>query len=86
MAIDAGFWRDLFVTLGEERGDGAWSMTIYVKPFVRWVWLGTLLMCFGGLLAAADKRYRRVRESRAEAAVTEPSATRSVDGIAGVRV
>lgn len=86
MAIDAGFWRDLFVTLGEERGDGAWSMTIYVKPFVRWVWLGTLLMCFGGLLAAADKRYRRVRESRAEAAVTEPSAARSVDGIAGVRV
>jgi cytochrome c-type biogenesis protein CcmF len=86
MAIDAGFWRDLFVTLGEERGDGAWSMTIYVKPFVRWVWLGTLLMCFGGLLAAADKRYRRVRESRAEAADTEPSAARSVDGVAGVRV
>ncbi|MDO7657057.1 MAG: heme lyase CcmF/NrfE family subunit, partial [OM182 bacterium] len=38
MAIDAGFWRDLFVTLGEEKGAAAWSMTIYVKPFVRWVW------------------------------------------------
>ena len=59
MAIDAGLLRDLFVTLGEERGDGAWSMTIYVKPFVRWVWLGALFMFFGGFMAAADKRYRR---------------------------
>lgn len=68
MAIDAGLWRDLFVTLGEERDDGAWSMTLYVKPFVRWVWLGTLLMFFGGFIAAADKRYRRAVSRRSTAA------------------
>jgi len=64
MAIDAGFLRDLFVTLGEEKESGAWSMTIYVKPFVRWIWLGAILMAFGGTLAAGDKRYRRLRQRR----------------------
>ncbi len=66
MAIDAGFFRDLFVTLGEEKGAGAWSMTLYVKPFVRWIWLGAIFMAFGGTLAAGDKRYRRLRIKAAE--------------------
>ena len=64
MAIDAGFLRDLFITLGEEKESGAWSMTIYIKPFVRWIWLGAIFMAFGGSLAAADKRYRRLRQRR----------------------
>jgi len=66
MAIDAGFWRDLFVTLGEEKGAASWSMTIYVKPFVRWVWLGAIFMCLGGVVAARDKRYRRALEKHAD--------------------
>ena len=66
MAIDAGFLRDLFVTLGEEKGAGAWSMTLYVKPFVRWIWLGAIFMALGGTLAAGDKRYRRLRGKAAE--------------------
>ena len=39
-------------------------MTIYVKPFVRWVWLGAIFMALGGMLAAGDKRYRRLRQRR----------------------
>jgi len=66
MAIDAGFFRDLFVTLGEEKEAGAWSMTLYVKPFVRWIWLGAIFMAIGGTLAAGDKRYRRLRIKAAE--------------------
>ena len=66
MAIDAGFWRDLFVTLGEEKGAASWSMTIYVKPFVRWVWLGAIFMCLGGVVSAGDKRYRRALEKHAD--------------------
>jgi cytochrome c-type biogenesis protein CcmF len=66
MAIDAGFWRDLFVTLGEEKGAASWSMTIYVKPFVRWVWLGAIFMCLGGVVAAGDKRYRRALEKHTD--------------------
>ena len=61
MAIDAGFLRDLFITLGEEKDGGSWSMTVYVKPFVRWIWLGAIFMALGGAIAAGDKRYRRLR-------------------------
>ncbi len=61
-AIDAGFTRDLFFALGESLQDsGAWSMRIYYKPFVRWIWLGALLMGFGGLLAVCDRRYRKLK-------------------------
>ena len=58
-AINAGITRDLFIALGEPRGtDGAWSLRLYVKPFIRWIWLGTIIMALGGLLAASDRRYR----------------------------
>ncbi len=58
-AIDAGLFRDLFVAIGEPLGDkGAWSLRIYYKAFIRWIWLGALFMAAGGLLAACDKRYR----------------------------
>jgi cytochrome c-type biogenesis protein CcmF len=61
MGIDGRFLRDLFVTLGDPRDNGAWSMTLYVKPFVRWIWIGTLFIAFGGILAVTDKRYRRYK-------------------------
>ena len=66
MAIDAGFLRDLFVTLGEQKEGGAWSMTVYVKPFIRWIWLGAIFMALGGIIAAADKRYRLLRRREQE--------------------
>ena len=67
--IDAGLFRDLFVALGEPLGEaGAWSLRIYYKPFVRWVWLGGLFMALGGLLAAMDRRYFKLaRKARLEA-------------------
>ncbi len=64
MAIDSGFLRDLFITLGEQKESGAWSMTLYIKPFVRWIWLGAIFMALGGSIAAADKRYRRLRQRK----------------------
>ncbi|MES2917355.1 MAG: heme lyase CcmF/NrfE family subunit [Pseudomonadota bacterium] len=61
-AIDAGLFRDLYVALGEPLDSGpageAWAVRIYYKPFVRWVWLGPLLMAAGGLLSTMDRRYR----------------------------
>ncbi len=66
MAIDAGFTRDLFITLGEERDSGAWSMSLYIKPFVRWVWLGAILMAMGAIVAVTDKRYRRLKTKTLE--------------------
>ncbi|EAR60545.1 heme lyase CcmF/NrfE family subunit [Neptuniibacter caesariensis] len=58
-ALDPGFTRDLYVALGEPLPGGAWAVRIQHKPFVRWLWLGGLLMTFGGLLAATDPRYRK---------------------------
>jgi cytochrome c-type biogenesis protein CcmF len=51
--------RDLYVALGESLGNDAWSARVQVKPLVRLIWLGSLIMAFGGLLAATDRRYRR---------------------------
>ena len=67
-AIDAGITRDLFIALGEPRGaDGAWSLRLYVKPFIRWIWFGTIVMALGGLLAATDRRYRLAGKKNKEA-------------------
>jgi cytochrome c-type biogenesis protein CcmF len=64
-AIDTGFTRDVYVSLGEQLDDpnsavksGAWSVRVHYKPFVDWIWAGCLLMAFGGLIAASDRRYR----------------------------
>ena len=58
-ALDPGFTRDLYVALGESLEGGAWAVRVQHKPFVRWLWLGGLLMTIGGLLAATDPRYRK---------------------------
>jgi len=60
-ALDPGFTRDLYVSLGEPLDEEglAWAVRIYHKPFIRWIWMGAILMFFGGLTAAGDKRYRR---------------------------
>ena len=66
-AIDAGFLGDIYVSLGEpltqsDRPD-SWSLRVYHKPFIRWIWLGALMMMLGGLLAAADSRLRKHRRA-----------------------
>lgn len=58
-AIDPGITRDLFVALGERLEGGAWAVRIQIKPFIRWIWFGSLIMGLGGILAVSDKRYRK---------------------------
>ena len=65
-AINTGLFRDLYVSLGEPVSGGAWSVRIYYKPFVVWIWGGCLLMAFGGITAVSDRRYRlRVKARKA---------------------
>lgn len=72
-AIDAGLTRDLFVALGEPLGDqGAWSLRLYHKPFIRWIWMGPVFMAIGGALAASDRRYR-VAKRRARQTAKSPT-------------
>jgi cytochrome c-type biogenesis protein CcmF len=61
-AIDREFDRDLYVSLGEEiaaEQGGGWIVRVHYKPFVNWIWIGCLIMAFGGFLGAMDPRYRK---------------------------
>ncbi|HSG97806.1 MAG TPA: cytochrome c-type biogenesis CcmF C-terminal domain-containing protein, partial [Woeseiaceae bacterium] len=61
--IRAGLDKDLFVALGDQLGNGGWSVRIQYKPLIRFIWLGCLVMALGGLIALSDRRYRvNVRE------------------------
>jgi len=58
-AIEPGLLGDRYVALGESLGGGAWAVRVHSKPFVRWIWLGAVLMALGGFVTATDKRFRR---------------------------
>jgi len=73
-AIDWGFVRDLYISLGERLDARTWGVRIYHKPFVELIWLGWLLMAAGGVLAAMDRRYR-VRASQGQPATAPLLAT-----------
>ena len=64
VAIDRSVMRDLYVALGEPVSETAWSVRVHHKPLVNWIWGGCLFMALGGLLAAADRRYRPARRTR----------------------
>ena len=69
--IRAGLDKDLFVALGDHLGNGAWSVRIQYKPLIRLIWLGTIFMALGGLVAVSDRRYRvnvRKKEQSADEA------------------
>jgi cytochrome c-type biogenesis protein CcmF len=76
-AIDPGFTRDLYVSLGEPLDDtgNAWAVRVYHKPFIRWIWLGSIFMMAGGLLAATNKRYRRKMTAKKAAQAKTEGAT-----------
>jgi cytochrome c-type biogenesis protein CcmF len=66
--IDSGLFRDLYVSLGEpiEGERMQWSVRVFYKPFVSWLWYGSILMVLGGLLAVSDRRYRKSANSIAQ--------------------
>jgi cytochrome c-type biogenesis protein CcmF len=59
VALDRGLTRDLYVALGDPVSATAWSVRLHHKPFVNWIWIGCVLMALGGVMAVADRRYRR---------------------------
>jgi cytochrome c-type biogenesis protein CcmF len=72
-AIDIGLTRDLYVSLGEPLDERTWTLRIYHKPFIDWIWGGTLLMALGGFLALADRRYRVAVPAATPQAVPAPA-------------
>ena len=65
-AIEPGLFRDLYLALGNPLGQDTWSVRVQYKPLVRFIWLGGLLMMFGGILALSDRRYRLGKAATAE--------------------
>jgi len=72
-AISTGPLGDLYVSLGEPVANGAWSVRVYSKPFVTWVWGGCILMAIGGLLALLDRRYRLLARRDETIQVSRPA-------------
>lgn len=70
VALRPGVFKDIYIAMGEEidSTEQAWSIRIHVKPFIRWIWGGALLLAIGATLAASDRRYRMAQKSD----VTEP--------------
>lgn len=60
-SVDTRLSRDLYVAMGEPVGEDAWSLRLYYKSMIAWIWMGCLFMTFGGLLAVSDRRYRQKR-------------------------
>ena len=60
------------VVQGVAVGDDAWTVRVYYKPFVDWIWGGCLLMALGGFFAVIDRRYRVTSVAAASAATAAP--------------
>ncbi|TMG74771.1 MAG: heme lyase CcmF/NrfE family subunit [Betaproteobacteria bacterium] len=73
-AIDPGFTRDLYVSLGDAVGATAWIVRVQHKPFIDWIWGGCLLMALGGAIAASDRRYRVAARRSQEQYAAAPAA------------
>ena len=67
-AIDQGVWRDLYLVIGDPQDGGGFAVRSYIKPFANWLWIGVLLMGFGGLLSLTDRRYRVAAGAQSRAA------------------
>ena len=63
--ITSDVFGDAYVAIGESLGGGSWALRVHIKPFVRWIWAGALLMALGGFVTATDKRFRTSRKESA---------------------
>lgn len=73
-AIDVTPFRDIYVALGEPLNDDSWSVRLYYKPFIRWIWAGGFFILAGGFLALTDRRYYQKRKSTAIVSTQELNA------------
>ena len=71
-AIDRSIFRDLYLSLGDQVAGGAWTVRVYHKPLVNWIWGGALLMAIGGGFAVTDRRYALAARKQNEAASNKP--------------
>jgi cytochrome c-type biogenesis protein CcmF len=64
---------DIYVALGEPLENGAWAVRVHVKPLVRFIWIGGILIALGGVLSIFDRRYRAPIARRTRQTPAAPS-------------
>jgi cytochrome c-type biogenesis protein CcmF len=57
-SIRTNLLADLYVALGEADTKGDWTVRVYWKPLVPWIWIGAIVMAFGGMVSLSDRRWR----------------------------
>ena len=72
-AIHTNLMSDLYVALGDPDPSGGWTIRAYYKPLVPWIWIGGVIMAFGGLVSLSDRRWRVGAAVRARGAVALPA-------------
>jgi cytochrome c-type biogenesis protein CcmF len=63
-AIDVSAFRDIYIALGEPLDGQSWSVRLYYKPLIRWIWTGGFLILMGGFLALLDRKFYTTQKSR----------------------
>jgi cytochrome c-type biogenesis protein CcmF len=70
-SIKMYYTSNVLVALGQDLGEGHWSLRLQVRPLVSFIWLAAFIMATGGMLAISDRRYRL---ARVEEPVISPAA------------
>ncbi len=88
-SVRPSMFSDVYVSLGEPLNQEmtTWAVRLYYKPFINWLWLGSLLMVIGGFLAASDRRYRikaKTRSSENTSVTQQAPAGQSAPATQGV--
>ena len=59
------FWNgQLYTVIGKPDASGGWQVRLWWKPFVTLIWLGGVLIAFGGALALVGRAWRGWRSKR----------------------
>ncbi len=74
--IYRGYTGDLYLALGDPLQNGAYTVRMYYNPFIRFIWLGCLVMSLGGFISLTDRRLRigaprRAKGARGDAVAAE---------------
>jgi cytochrome c-type biogenesis protein CcmF len=73
-AIRTNLLADLYVALGDSDTAGDWTVRVYWKPLVPWIWMGAIIMAFGGMVSLSDRRWRVGAAARAPRRDGQPAA------------
>lgn len=71
--IDYGFFRDVYLALGDPQEGGGWALRTYIKPFANWLWAGCILMALGGFISLSDRRFRVAAGARSAPTAATPA-------------